>query len=155
MKLWSLVILILACGVELPAMASPVDSLAVSLPDSSESRSENSDDGLRPAMRFSLSTYRWNYAPWMRSLATELSNNWETPEGCDLKSAQGNTKISIFVGPEGALKDIRILEFEGPKALHGAALQSVQSLTSPRPLPKHFSEEQLEVILNFNYSARQ
>ena len=102
---------------------------------------------------FSLNTYAWEWAPWMERFGNQLHRNWIVPYAYRLGVIHGQTVVRLVVARDGRPSSMEILETLGHQSLHDASLGALRSFQPYSPLPAHFPEENLVIILSLNYPA--
>lgn len=102
---------------------------------------------------FSLSTYEWNYGPWMRRFENELHRHWVAPYAYRLGVISGKTVIKLVIEKDGRPSSMEILETDGHQSLHDASLAALKAFAPYAPLPAHFPEENLVITLGLHYPA--
>ena len=102
---------------------------------------------------FSLNTYEWNYAPWMRRFENELHRHWVAPYAYRLGVINGKTVIKLVIEKNGRPSTMEILETDGHQSLHDASLAALKAFAPYAPLPAHFPEENLVITLGLHYPA--
>jgi hypothetical protein len=102
---------------------------------------------------FSLNTYEWNYAPWMRRFENELHRHWVAPYAYRLGVISGKTLIKIVIEKDGRPSVMEIVETDGHQSLHDASLAALKAFAPYAPLPAHFPEENLVITLGLHYPA--
>jgi len=102
---------------------------------------------------FSLNTYEWDYAPWMRRFENELHRHWKAPYAYRIGVISGMTLIRIQVDRDGTLSLLEVLETDGHVSLHIASEAALKAFAPYSPLPGHFPEENLVITLALHYPA--
>jgi hypothetical protein len=102
---------------------------------------------------FSLNTYEWNYAPWMRRFENELHRHWVAPYAYRLGVISGKTVIKIIIEKDGRPSSLEIMETDGHESLHDASMAALKAFAPYAPLPAHFPEENLVITLGLHYPA--
>jgi outer membrane biosynthesis protein TonB len=102
---------------------------------------------------FSLSTYEWNFAPWMRRFANDLHRSWMAPYAYRLGIISGYTRIRLVVERDGRPSRMEVLEEEGHESLHTASMAALQAFAPYAPLPPDFPDDQLVILLGLHYPA--
>ncbi len=100
---------------------------------------------------FSLSTYEWNYAPWIHRFSQDLQRNWLAPYAYRLGIIYGFTRIRLVVEKDGRPSVMEIIETEGNESLHRASLAALQSFAPYPPLPADFPDRNLVITLSLHY----
>lgn len=102
---------------------------------------------------FSLSTYEWDYAPWIKRFGNELHRHWMSPYAYKLGVISGKTIIKMVVEKDGRPSSLEVLQADGHESLHDASLAALNAFAPYAPLPAHFPEEKLVIILGLHYPA--
>jgi len=100
----------------------------------------------------SLSTYAWEWAPYVRKLKEKHSAVWFAPPAYNrLGIIHGTTKIVFEIGREGQLIRAKVIDHKGHESLEVASLASVKAIFPFRPLPKEFPDETLTITATLVY----
>ncbi len=102
---------------------------------------------------FSLSSYEWNYAPWMHRFEKDLRRHWMAPYAYMIGVISGMTKIRIVVARSGQLTSLEVLEGEGHESLHKASEAALQAFAPYAPLPPGYPDENLVITYSLYYPA--
>ena len=102
---------------------------------------------------FSLNTYEWDYAPWMRRFENELHRHWMAPYAYRIGVISGMTLIRIVIERDGTLASLEVLETDGHPSLHDASEAALKAFAPYAALPVHFPEEDLVITLALHYPA--
>lgn len=102
---------------------------------------------------FSLNTYQWDYAPWIKHFANQLHRHWVAPYAYRLGVISGVTRLRMVVEKDGRLSALSVVETEGHQSLHDASQAALKAFAPYAPLPPHFPEENLVIILSLHYPA--
>ncbi len=103
---------------------------------------------------YSLNTYEWNYAPWMKTFMSELQRHWKAPYAYSyLGMIHGQTILKVVVARDGRLKSLEILDTEGHQSLHEASEAAMRSFAPYASLPPGFPEDDLEMTWRLIYPA--
>lgn len=102
---------------------------------------------------FSLNTYEWDYAPWMKRFENQLHRVWMAPYAYRVGIISGKTVIRLVIEKNGVPSSMEILETEGHESLHEASVAALKAFAPYAPLPAHFPEEQLVITLGLHYPA--
>lgn len=100
---------------------------------------------------FSLNTYEWDYAPWMKRFENQLHRVWMAPYAYRVGIISGKTVIKLVVEKNGVPRTLEILETEGHESLHDASMAALKAFAPYAPLPAHFPEETLVITLGLHY----
>lgn len=100
----------------------------------------------------SLSTYRWNWAPYINSMKNKLQHVWVTPPAYNrLGLVHGYTIINFTISREGELLKMKVLHHEGHQSLEFSSSEAIKALFPFLPLPEDFPEETLTIIAKLYY----
>ena len=104
---------------------------------------------------FSLSTYAWDYAPYMRRLKRQIEDyTWTIlPTAFWYGIAGWATQVRFVILPDGSLKSIVITGHEGVLDLRHVAPDAVNGAADFEPLPPGFPEPTLVVTGNFYFNV--
>ena len=100
---------------------------------------------------FSLSTYQWDYAPWIKHFSNQLHRHWKAPYAYYLGLLDGRTRLRMVVEKDGRLSSLEVLETEGHQSLHDASQAALKAFAPYAPLPQDFPEPNLVIILSLHY----
>jgi hypothetical protein len=104
---------------------------------------------------FSLSTYEWDYAPYMRRLKRQIEDyTWTIlPAAFWYGIAAWATQVRFVILPDGSLETILITGHEGVLDLRHVAPDAVTGAASFEPLPPGFPEPKLTITGNFYFNV--
>lgn len=103
---------------------------------------------------YSLNTYEWNYAPWMKTFMSQLQRHWKAPYAYSyLGMIHGQTILKVVVATDGRLRSLEILDTEGHQSLHEASEAAMRAFAPYAPLPEGFPEEELVMTWRLIYPA--
>jgi len=100
---------------------------------------------------FTLSTYEWNFAPWMHRFANDLHRSWIAPYAYRLGIINGYTRIRLVIERDGRPSRMDVLEEMGHESLHTASVAALRTAAPYAPLPPDFPDEQLVILLGLHY----
>jgi hypothetical protein len=100
----------------------------------------------------SFNTYNWDFAPYMLMLKARVQRNILPPPAFTLLGMiSGDTLLRFKIYPNGEMRDLEILGYNGHKSLMITS-QNAITRSAPFPeLPSHFPEQYLEVTGKFIY----
>ncbi len=103
----------------------------------------------------SFNTYNWNFAPYMLRLKALIEQNIFPPHAfTKLGLINGVTLLRFKIYPNGELKDLEVLDYQGHRSLMETSTSAVR-ISAPFPnLPADFPEPYLEVTGKFLYLVR-
>ena len=94
----------------------------------------------------SLSTYAWEWAPYINSLKNKLHQVWLTPPAYHMLGIiYGQTKLVFVISKNGELLDYKVLEHQGHESLKIASVNAIKSCFPFKSLPANFPEETLTI----------
>ena len=104
----------------------------------------------------SFNTYNWNFAPYLLALKRRIRGNIFPPMAFTrLGMISGNTLLRFKIFPNGELKDLQILGYQGDVSLMKTSRTAVE-ISAPFPkLPVDFPEPFLEVTGRFLYLVKR
>lgn len=94
---------------------------------------------------FQLSTYAWDFAPYMSDFKKRVESNIFPPPAWDLGIIEGRTVLNIRILPDGSLGFLKVAEYEGSELLRDTNLRALRLSAPFRPLPDHFPDAHLDV----------
>jgi outer membrane biosynthesis protein TonB len=101
---------------------------------------------------FSLSTYAWEWAPYINAMKRKLQQVWFAPAAYyRLGLIYGYTVIRYEVTREGNLAGYEVLEHRGHESLKQSSINAIESLFPFRPLPENFPEKTLTITAHLIY----
>lgn len=104
----------------------------------------------------SFNTYDWEFAPYLLKLKRRIQRNiFPPPAFSQLGIIDGETILRFKIYPNGELKDLAILNYNGHESLMITSKNAIVS-SAPFPiLPQDFPEPYLEVTGKFIYFIRR
>ena len=101
---------------------------------------------------FQLSTYDWEFAPYLAYLKRHIGRNVTPPAAFSQYGLiDGKTLLRFRILRDGSLETLEVLGFQGSPLLRDTSSRAV-SLSAPyRPLPADFPDPYLEVTGLFEY----
>ena len=100
---------------------------------------------------FQLSTYAWNFAPYMAYLKDQINRHIFPPRAFDLGLIEGKTQVRFRIYRDGRLEGPQLLGFEGSEMLKNTSVKSVELSAPFRALPGDFPDDYLEVTGYFAF----
>jgi outer membrane biosynthesis protein TonB len=100
----------------------------------------------------SLSTYKWEWAPYVNSLKDKLMRVWYTPPAYyKMGLIHGHTIVYFIITREGELEEMKVLQHEGHSSLEMSSTSAIKALFPFMKLPDHFPEEKLAITAKLIY----
>ena len=94
---------------------------------------------------FQLSTYEWDFAPYMADFKRRVESNIFPPPAWDLGMVEGRTVLNIRIMRDGSLELLKVERYDGSELLRDTNLRAVQLSAPFQPLPDHFPDPHLEI----------
>ena len=99
-----------------------------------------------------LSTYDWNFAPYLKYLKQRIQSNIFPPAAFTrLGIIDGESKVRFRIYPDGRLEEFAVLDSRGSELLLKTSVQAVELSAPFKPLPTDFPERFLEITGIFSY----
>ncbi|MHB2150478.1 energy transducer TonB [Calditrichota bacterium LG25] len=100
----------------------------------------------------SLSTYKWEWAPYVNAFKNKLYQVWFAPAAYyQLGLIHGYTVIRFTIDRDGQLIDFAVLKQVGHKSLEVASSEAIKAVFPFIPLPEDFPEEKLTITAKLIY----
>jgi len=101
---------------------------------------------------FSLSTYAWEWAPYINAMKRKLQQVWFAPAAYyRLGLIYGYTVIRYKVSRDGNLVEYEVLEHRGHESLEQSSINAIESLFPFKPLPNNFPDKTLTITAQLIY----
>jgi hypothetical protein len=98
-----------------------------------------------------LSTYAWDFAPYMAYLKRQIDHHIFPPRAFDLGLIDGTTQLTFRIYRDGRLEGPELLGFKGSAMLKDTSLKAVELSAPFKGLPKDFPDDYLEITGNFQF----
>jgi outer membrane biosynthesis protein TonB len=103
-----------------------------------------------------LSTYDWEFAPYLAYLKEHIGNHINPPAAfTQYGLIDGQTRVRFKIMRDGTMRDLLVLGYKGSRELRDTSTRAVEYSADFRPLPTHFPEEFLEITAFFDYVLRR
>lgn len=99
----------------------------------------------------SLSTYAWDFAPWLQRFRRDFTESWYPPAAFFYGIIHGWNVVRIEVARDGSLLNMEVLEEEGDRALTQCSVGTFKAVAPYRPLPANFPDETLVLTVKLSY----
>ncbi|MCX6553956.1 MAG: hypothetical protein NTZ12_02900 [Candidatus Aminicenantes bacterium] len=100
----------------------------------------------------SFNTYNWDFAPYMLELKERIRDNIFPPMAfSQLGMIDGNTVLRFKIYPNGELRDLELLAYEGHRSLMETSTIAIKVSAPFRKLPGNFPEPYLQVTAKFSF----
>lgn len=98
-----------------------------------------------------------DYSLYVRDVQKKVKNSWKVPERKKTEElAKGQKDLlvqtALFLNKDGSVKKILTLKSSKIKDLDENANEAIKNATPFKPFPENFFNEELIIILNFNFS---
>lgn len=101
---------------------------------------------------FSLSSYAWDWAPWVLDLRDKFGRTINPPPIYSrLGLVSGLTRVKFVINRDGTLASYTVLSHAGHEVLEKTTVESIQAVFPFKPLPEDFPDPKLVIIGNFIY----
>jgi outer membrane biosynthesis protein TonB len=99
-----------------------------------------------------LSTYNWNFAPYLNYLKKRIQSHIFPPAAFTrLGLIDGESKVRFRIYPDGGMEGLEVLDSYGSELLLKTSTQAVELSAPFKPLPEDFPEPFLEITGIFAY----
>ena len=110
------------------------------------------DHSVDAAGALTLSTYAWEWAPYVNYFKKKLYSVWHAPPAYyNLRLIHGQTVIHITISQEGKLLSSRVLSHEGHSSLLASSESAINAVFPLKPLPPDFPDLTLTIVLTLHY----
>lgn len=100
----------------------------------------------------SLSTYAWEWAPYINALKQKLYSVWFTPAAYHrLGLIHGYTVIEFSISKDGNLIRSKVHEHNGHESLEVSSVNAINASFPFKPLPNNFPDEMLTITARLIY----
>ncbi len=100
----------------------------------------------------SLSTYKWQWAPYINAMKNKLTRVWFPPAAYyQLGLIHGQTVLRYTISKEGKILDLTVLDHSGHESLKTSSVKAIESLFPFLPLPEDFPDETLTITAKLFY----
>ncbi len=98
-----------------------------------------------------------DYTPYVKEVKEKVIKNWKVPPRKKIDILAKDRKdllvqMAVTVGKDGNVKKCRILKSSKIKELDDNAGAAIRSAAPFKPFPSYFFNEEIVIILNFNFS---
>ena len=98
-----------------------------------------------------LSTYAWDFAPYMQYLKRYIDRHIYLPRAFELGIIDGTTRVKFRIWRDGRLEGPELIDYEGSDLLRDTSLKAVERSAPFKALPPDFPDEYLEIVGTFEY----
>ena len=98
-----------------------------------------------------LSTYAWNFAPYMKYLKRHIDRHIYPPRAFELGMIDGMTRVKFRIWRDGRLEGPELIDYKGHDLLRDTSLKAVELSAPFRALPPDFPDEYLDITGTFEY----
>jgi len=100
----------------------------------------------------SLSTYAWEWAPYINKLKIKHQRVWSAPPAySQLGLISGQTTIVFEIARNGSLVNAQVIDHKGHESLEVSSLESIKAIFPFFPLPDDFPDETLTITATLIY----
>jgi len=101
---------------------------------------------------FRLSTYNWNWAPYLKELKKRIESNIYPPPAFYMAMARGRTFLQFRIQQDGSITDFKLITYTGHESLKDTSVNAIKASVPFLPLPSDFPEDFLEITVGFFYN---
>ncbi len=98
-----------------------------------------------------LSTYAWDYAPYMKYLQRHIDRHIYPPRAFELGIIDGTTQVKFRIWRDGRLEGPELIDYKGHGLLRDTSLKAVELSAPFKALPPDFPDEYLDIVGTFEY----
>ncbi len=100
----------------------------------------------------SLSTYKWEWAPYVNAMKRKLQHVWYAPPAYyQLGLIHGYTLIQFTINRSGDITQMEVLKHVGHESLELSSSEAIRALFPFNPLPDNFPDENLTITAKLMY----
>ncbi len=101
---------------------------------------------------FALSTYKWEWFPYMMVFKNKLQRVWYAPPAySQLGLISGYTIARFKITRDGKIIDLQVLRQVGHESLEQSSVSALEAVFPLPPLPSNFPDEFLEITVKMIY----
>lgn len=102
----------------------------------------------------SLSTYEWDYAPYLLYMKRRIREHLYPPTAfIQMGAISGEVTLRFILRRDGTVRDLSFISNKGHNSFIDPSLNSVKASDPFKPLPDHFPDPHLELTWTFVYSV--
>jgi TonB family protein len=117
---------------------------------------DNRSSSSKNAGQISLSTYDWQWAPYIQYMKARLrDHNYPPPAFYRMGAISGEVDLTFRILKDGQVANLELLGYSGHKALAETALNAVRASDPFQPLPDDFPDKHLDLTWKFIYFIQQ
>ena len=98
-----------------------------------------------------LSTYAWDFAPYLSYLKRHIDRHIYPPRAFQLGIIDGMTQVKFRIWRDGRLEGPELIDYEGHNLLRDTSLKAVELSAPFKALPPDFPDEYLDIVGTFEY----
>ena len=99
-----------------------------------------------------LSTYDWEFAPYLAYLKRHIENHISPPPAFSMFGLiEGKTRLRFRIYRDGTMRGLAVLDYQGSPLLRDTSTGAVNLSVPFHPLPEDFPDEYLEITGIFSY----
>lgn len=118
----------------------------------SEPRFDNRGTRAPLGADFQLSTYNWNWAPYLKELKKRIESNVYPPPAFYMGLARGRTWLRFKIMQDGSITDFELITYTGHESLKNTSVKAIEASVPFLPLPSDFPEDYLGLTVGFYYN---
>ncbi len=104
----------------------------------------------------SLSTYDWDYAPYILYMKRRIRDHlYPPPAFMQMGAISGDVTLRFILRRDGTVRDLKLINNQGHTSFIDPSLNSIRASDPFKPLPESFPDPYLELTWTFVYSVYQ
>lgn len=114
---------------------------------------DNRDSSAEALGGVSLSTYNWDYAPYILYMKRRIRDHlYPPPAFMQMGAISGQVTVRFILRRDGTVRNLQMINNRGHKSFIDPSLNSVRASEPFKPLPESFPDPFLELTWTFVYS---
>ncbi len=102
----------------------------------------------------SLSTYEWDYAPYLLYMKRRIRDHLYPPTAfMQMGAISGDVTLRFILRRDGTVRDLKLIDNRGHNSFIDPSLNSIKASDPFKPLPDNFPDPHLELTWTFVYSV--
>ncbi|MEA1996486.1 MAG: hypothetical protein U9N45_02565 [Gemmatimonadota bacterium] len=101
---------------------------------------------------FQLSTYAWNWAPYLKELKKRIESNIYPPPAFYMGMVRGRTFLRFKIQQDGSMTGFELIGYAGHESLMNTSVNSIEASVPFLPLPSDFPDDFLGITVGFYYN---
>ncbi len=104
----------------------------------------------------SLSTYNWNYAPYILYMKRRIRDHLYPPPAFMRDGAiSGKVRVKFSLKRDGSVRNLQLMDYQGHEAFIDPCMNAIRASDAFKPLPSDFPDPNLELTWTFIFTIYQ